>query len=69
MAAPGLSRCVKAFASCGKQGLPSQWAVAAHSWAALGCGLSSCGAQAQCPPRPPACGIFLDQRLNLCALH
>ena len=35
MAAPGLRCCVKAFSSCGKQGLPSSWAVASQCCEAL----------------------------------
>ena len=66
--------CTWAFSICSEQGLSRCDARASH-WG----GFSSCGAQAvgsmgfsSCGPwayYSMACGIFLDQELNLCPLH
>ena len=70
----GLRCCMRAFSSCGEQGLffiavcGPLATVASHcraqalgTWAQqLQCMVFSC---------PTACGIFLDQRLNPCPLH
>ena len=74
MASLGLCCCVWAFFSCNEQGLLCYGALTSHC-----CGISCCRARAlgeqasvvtahrfSCPT---ACGIPLDQGLNLCLLH
>ena len=66
LAALGLCCCTQAFSSCRLWGLFSYGAEASHCR-----GFSCCRAQAQWPwcTGSLACGIFLDQDLNLCSLH
>ena len=75
LAVLGLLCCKQAFSSCGEWGLLSSCpAPASHC-----CGFSYCGAQALATwasvlvvhglSCPMACGIFLDQGLNLCPLY
>ena len=78
----GLRCCTRACSSCGERGYSSLWCVAfslqrllllqsAGSRARGFRSLQSSGSAvvAQGHSRSTACGIFLDQGLNLCSLH
>ena len=74
LASLGLCCCVWAFSSCGEQGLLCYGALTSHCGGFFCCRAWALDAQASgvavhrfsCPT---ACGIFLDQGLNLCLLH
>ena len=74
LAARGLPCCMQAFSRCGRRGLCSNCSVwASHCGASLAAEhrLQSMGSvvvahELSCSV---ACGIFLDQELNLCPLH
>ena len=71
----GLHCCTQSFSRCSKQGLLSSFSPVASHCGGLSCyrawalGLWASVVVALGPSFPTACGIFLDQGLNLCPLH
>ena len=75
LAALGLGGCVQAFFGCSEQGLLFSWRTQASHCSGSSCrgawalGLTGSAVVEYGLSCPLACGIFLDQGLNLCFLH